>query len=240
MFKELVDAIRDGVDGKEIEIGGESFTTKPVYRVPAVKIADQLGVNTLRGLIDYVVQSIDDDTRGKIFAHIYSESRVDICQHLDNSNRRGWLVTAEYKNQLFTFGHKYDQASFITLLQANFVDTADRTKLQKIVGGLTDESSLHLVDDGVSQKTTAKVGITTQERIETPNPFELAPYRTFPEIEQPVSEFILRLHRQADGVPLVSLHESDNAAWKLTAIKSIKAFLENDTAFKLEACPIIA
>ena len=50
----------------------------------------------------------------------------------------------------------------------------------------------------------------------------LSPFRTFTEVEQPESEFILRLDE--DG--RVGLIEADGGRWKLTAKASIAAYFE--------------
>lgn len=50
----------------------------------------------------------------------------------------------------------------------------------------------------------------------------LRPYRTFTEVEQPESEFILRL----DDEGRVGLIEADGGAWKMTAKASIAAYFE--------------
>lgn len=237
MFDELIKAVQDGVKPNLLEVGGEMFSTqKALHRIPKVPLAKTLDVSTLESVIDYVGKGVDNETElGDVFIHIRDEANVDVVHFLDDENRREVRVTANYRNGSFVFGQMYDQSTFITLLQSQFVANAGREQLQKIVGGLNDESSLHLVDDGIAQKTTAKVGITTSERITTPNPFTLAPFRTFPEIEQPESEFILRLHK-TDGAPRISLHESDNQAWKLLAVKSIKEHI----AAKLTTITILA
>lgn len=59
------------------------------------------------------------------------------------------------------------------------------------------------------------------EEIIVPNPVILRPCRTFTEIEQPYSPFILRV---ADG-PKAALFCADSGAWKLEDIKKIKEYL---------------
>ncbi|MDR2054492.1 MAG: hypothetical protein LBQ10_01270 [Desulfovibrio sp.] len=50
----------------------------------------------------------------------------------------------------------------------------------------------------------------------------LRPYRTFNEVEQPVSPFVFR----AQEGPRFALIEADNGAWESVAMKSIKEFME--------------
>lgn len=59
---------------------------------------------------------------------------------------------------------------------------------------------------------------------QVPNPVILAPYRTFPEIEQPLSKFIFRMKN--DRGPEAALFEADGKAWRNKAIRDIKEYLE--------------
>lgn len=52
----------------------------------------------------------------------------------------------------------------------------------------------------------------------------LRPYRTFQEVEQPESEFLLRLDEEGN----IGLFEADGGMWKLTARQTVKAFLEKE------------
>lgn len=228
MFQELIDAVQAGVKPEEITINGEKFTTAQVYRVPSVSLSKVLVTATLQSVVDYLEKNIDGVGENACFVHIESPKLVSVALDLDKENRRDVRVQAQASPDVFSFGKRYEQAEFITLLQSQFVDSGERQNLQKFIGALTSDSSVHLQDDGVTQQTVAKKGITTVERIDKPNNFILAPFRTFAEIDQPESSFILRLHRQEGGVPTISLHESDNQAWKLEAINRIAEWLKKE------------
>ncbi len=75
-----------------------------------------------------------------------------------------------------------------------------------------------------------KESITIKPRV------ALAPFRTFPEIEQPISEFVFRARCTGEGTPALMLVEADGGRWKIDAITTIRAEME---AFGLNI-PIIA
>jgi hypothetical protein len=55
---------------------------------------------------------------------------------------------------------------------------------------------------------------------------ELRPYRTFREIEQPASKFVLRVKRGGEGQkPGCALFEADGGFWKLEAIENIRKYI---------------
>ena len=92
------------------------------------------------------------------------------------------------------------------------------------MSSIKDETVRISGDDGFTQTVTARAGVALVEEVKVPNPVTLRPYRTFMEVEQPPSSFVLRL-RSGDKSPNVSLHEADGGQWKLEAIRAIKAFL---------------
>jgi hypothetical protein len=102
--------------------------------------------------------------------------------------------------------------------------TEDREKLLKIVGNIRDENVTEFGDDGVTQQVQARTGITRIENIVVPNPVVLKPYRTFTEVEQPESSFILRMRKG----PEVALFEADGRAWENKAICNIRDYLRKE------------
>ena len=96
----------------------------------------------------------------------------------------------------------------------------------KVVGNVKDESVRTHIDDGHTQQVTARVGVTKVEDVYIPNPVTLQPRRTFLEIEQPASQFVLRLR---EGIQC-ALFEAGGGTWKLDAIERIRDFLKKRTS----------
>ena len=63
----------------------------------------------------------------------------------------------------------------------------------------------------------------------------LRPYRTFLEVEQPESEFLLRLDDNGN----VGLFEADGGMWKQTAKASITAYFEEKLAQEIKDGKIV-
>jgi hypothetical protein len=84
-------------------------------------------------------------------------------------------------------------------------------------------------DDGISQLTSVRSGIARVENgVKLPNPVELRPYRTFANIEQPLSKFVFRMKDAPEkgGKPSFGLFEASGGAWQLEAIAAIKVYLD--------------
>ena len=106
-------------------------------------------------------------------------------------------------------------------LKSKFVQTPELLELVKLLGSITEQNSAQVSDDGFSQNVVVRKGIALKDN-RTINPIvKLKPYRTFAEIDQPESEFLLRL---SDGAN-VALYEADGGAWKLEARKRIADYL---------------
>ncbi len=204
---------------------------------------------SLTALIDYMKSGVDlvPPTEGErailppelqygrgLLIHVVSPTEVRLLSGLAGPYaQRAELMRCTYKApaqlQLGTF---MDVESFVIGLQSRFVDTPERASLLKVVGTLEGEQSLKVQDDGTSQMVTARAGVVTRAEVRAPNPIFLAPFRTFPEVEQPCSLFVLRL---AEG-PKCSLHLADGGEWELVALKRIKEFFVEN----LPRVPVIA
>lgn len=223
---------------ERFQIDGREYTSKNV--VPVFEpFVDNVDLNTLTGLVDYVNVSTDFD-KDRVMIQVIDHLTVRLVSFLTgNFKQREVFVTASadmYKNN-YRFDSYYDVESFIISLQSSFGDNYDQGRIIKIVGNLTTENVKTFNDDGVTQQVTAKVGIAKVDDVEVPNPVRLRPYRTFREIEQPESEFVFRLKSGGDGVkPSCALFEADGSSWKLEAIQAIKVFLTDNVG----GIPIIA
>ncbi len=60
------------------------------------------------------------------------------------------------------------------------------------------------------------------------NPIKLQPYRTFPEIAQPESEFIIRFKNSDGQRPSIAIFETTSGQWQARALNSIKNWLERE------------
>ena len=98
--------------------------------------------------------------------------------------------------------------------------------LLDILSRISKESNVTSKDNGVSQSVEARQGIALKENIPVRPRVPLRPFRTFQEVEQPESEFLLRLNEEGS----IGLFEADGGMWKLAARQTIKAFLEDKLA----------
>lgn len=159
----------------------------------------------------------------------HSEVRV-LSQPFGPAKQTTCFLKASFVELLgasFQFGKFYDQESFIIGLQSLFLGTPARAEVLKAIGTIRDNQVREFGDDGVTQSVSAKAGVALVSEIPVPNPVVLSPYRTFREIEQPASPFILRVKPGQNGKPECALFEADGGLWKLFAIQGITEFLRD-------------
>ncbi|MBY0755048.1 hypothetical protein K5V21_06215 [Clostridium sardiniense] len=192
---------------------GLSRVTEPV--------ASSLTVSTLTGLVDYIKGNVDE-LKGELLIQVKSEEEVRLYSPLNEDRERELYIKAE---AILPNNVRYDQfidtERFNIMLQSSFVEVGDKNALLKYTGLVQDENVKSIGDDGVSQQVTVKTGVASVGQAIVPNPVSLAPYRTFPEVEQPMSKFIFRMQ---DG-PRAAIYEADGGAWRNEAINNIKEYL---------------
>ncbi|KEH91658.1 hypothetical protein Z962_p0034 (plasmid) [Clostridium botulinum C/D str. BKT12695] len=210
---------------KEILVETEQglFTTRNLKRVEIPR-AETLTVSTLTGFVDYIKSSIDMLPEN-LLIQVKSHDECRLYSPLNSDREREEFIQAE---AILPNNIRYDQfidtERFNIMLQSSFVNIGDKEVLLKYTGLVQDEAVKSIGDDGVSQQVTVKTGVASVGQAVVPNPVKLAPYRTFPEVEQPISEFIFRMK---EG-PSAAIFESDGGAWRNQAIQNIKEYLKKE------------
>lgn len=229
--KNFIDRIVELAEVEIVEVEGKNFSTKKLQPV-LVTEAKRLCTHTLTGIKDYF--SILD---ARSIIHVEDYHEVNLVSPLFGDHRqRETFIAARAYDIDHHFGGYLPVEDFIVYLQASFVQDETSAKILKIVGNLTQGSEQQFSDDGVTQRVTTRAGVARVEQVELPNPVTLRPFRTFPDIEQPASTFILRIKGGRDEGPACALFEADGGAWKNIAIQSIKAFFQKE----LPEVPVIA
>lgn len=226
--------------------GGLSYVDKGMHLVtppepPAVECS------TLQGLVDLFDNGLDKITADKVLFHVTSPCSVEIMagEADDYGRRRVWAETKYQKCKEFAFGQWMDPESFIIACQQSFqrvkIENEDGSFAKdldyvlKIASGISAEQVQSNDDDGLAQRVAVKRGITLKEETILRPMVNLAPYRTFAEIDQVISQFVFRA-RIGTGSINLALFEGDGGRWKLGAVANIKAWLEP----KLANVPVIS
>ena len=242
-IEEILEISRPEVRGYTDALGRTApFAHKQMYEVKAAPpaLAPAVSVTTLAGFRDLIQSNIEkEDTKNDWVIHVQGEHSVSLIKKTSDAyGRRPALIHAQpVEFAKFRFDQWMNQESFVIAVASLFAQTEDKDYVLKLASTITREALMVNEDDGFSQKATAKVGLRTKETITIKPRVSLAPYRTFPELDQPVSEFVFRAkNNEGDAPPMLMLVEADGGKWKIDAITKIASAMG---AFNL-GIPIIA
>jgi hypothetical protein len=223
VIKEAIQHIIDMARPTLVEVGERAYSTVALSGVQT-PVPRTIGLRTLSGLIDYLAANIDDRELANHILHVESPTKVALFSCIVGVfGERNRDVEVEAMVPVIEFNRFMPIEQFIIILQSLFVQDDGAAAVLRVVGNITENATVQTQDDGVTQETTARAGIARVTDVAVPNPVELAPFRTFAEIEQPRSKFVLRIRRGA-GIE-AALFEADGGAWRLEAIKRIAVWL---------------
>lgn len=223
-LKEALEYLVGLGETKIIDVGVQSYSTNKLFKVEIPK-PEPLQVTTLTALIDYIESNFDikfDRNATKLLIHVISPDQVNLYSPLlDTQDRMGYMQCKALLNNNIKFNRFVDTEDFNIMLQSSFVENSDRSLLLKVTGNIQEDNVRQTGDDGISQAVTVKTGLANVDNVKVPNPVVLAPFRTFPEIQQPESKFIFRMQ----SGPTAALFEADGGAWRNEAMQRIKRYL---------------
>ncbi|MCP4897587.1 MAG: hypothetical protein GY906_11500 [bacterium] len=239
MGKETIDKILSLAEPKELMFEEREYTSRQIHPVKR-PLADALELRTLKSLVDYVKSNVDVVLDGEkppaFLIHICSPTKIQLLSGLskDWRQREVLATTKAIVANEFLFERYMGQETFMTLAQACFMDAHDRKDMLQVIGTVKSSETETFEDDGITQKVTASAGVQKLKKVDLPNPVTLAPYRTFPDLDQPSSEFVLRIGK--DEAPVFGLWPVRDESWQLLAMKDAYDFL---TAELGDSLPVI-
>lgn len=212
------------------DLNGLPVTTRKYERFYQPEPA-AITVSTLSGLVNYVKTNPDELALDGLMCHVVSPVEVVLRSRLTGPylQRSAYIEAKASTLPRVEFGRYMETEAFNITLLSSFVPSEHRAAVLKVTGNVEAGVQAKTADDGVTQEVVLKTGINRKEHSELPSPIVLQPYRTFPEVEQPASAFLLRLKQvQDDGQPVAAfaLYEADGGAWRGKAMASIRGYLE--------------
>lgn len=225
MIREAIDRVMELARTEIIDVAARKYSTKelkPVYE-PEPK---RLHFSTLTSLIDYVEANFDQINL-PFKVHIESPTLVRLISEIHGAFQQRTVFVEASHNEPSKFQPDtyYDLETFCIKLRTCFIGSQFTEDLLRIFGNVKGESVTQWSDDGFSQKVQSKRGIALVEDVKVPSQVILKPYRTFREITQPESIYIVRVKGNQDKPPSVALLECEGEKWKLFAFDAIKAYL---------------
>lgn len=231
MLKEFIAHIQKTTQPIIQQVGGSTFAingngdAREIF--PAIHHPDTLLLHSLEALVKMVRTEA---------ANMDSPLYITIPNHMTVRCFGQPQPDARYFRQIYYEAKATDVPGFqdgfreyekaIIELRSRFAPGEGVDYLLDLLSRISKEDGVATTDNGVSQTVEARQGVALKATVQVKPRVPLRPFRTFQEVEQPESEFLLRLDEDGN----VGLFEADGGMWKLTARQTVKAFLEAELA----------
>jgi hypothetical protein len=209
-----------GYDGKEWFDG----RAHDLRELDPKRYPEPLRLSSLTSLVEYIKKQLDETKDINLIVHVKDHETVELKSELDETSRRTVFATALAITPDVSYGKFLSTEQFNIMLQSSFIANTDSELLLQYSSSIKIDKGAEILDNGVSQTTTIKNGVSSLVQAKTPNPVTLRPYRTFFEVEQPESKFVFRIN----DTPGCALIEADGGIWRAEAKDNIANYLHNN------------
>ena len=248
MLKAAIEKIVELASPSVIQVNGKTFSNERFTEVKEqLYYPECLILNSLDGIVkmiqkeakekrlsDINVPTDDNTVEQRLYVRVSEYNRVDVFTSYDTQGVRTYLYRSNADVPGFREGFR-DRETMLIQLRSLFLQTQDVAYLLDLLAKMSDEEKVTSQDNGVTQVVEARKGVALKEQVEVRPRVKLTPFRTFLEVDQPESEFLLRV---GDGGQ-VGLFEADGGVWKLVAKRSIAAYLEGRLKDLVEAGRVV-
>ena len=226
MLKEAIQYIVSLKDNKTYEIYGDTYSDRELYRItPHVAHPARISVTGLDSIVKLVRSELDMIDNLPVFIRVDGARKVSVFTSYDGTMTRDSLYEASCDVPGFREGFReYEKA--IIELRSKFIHNPGVDYLLELLSSISKENGVTTSDNGVSQTVEARQGVALKKMVQVKPRVSLRPYRTFLEVEQPDSDFLLRLDKDGD----VGLFEADGGMWEMEAKANIAGYFEQELA----------
>lgn len=221
MIKEALQYLVSLKDNKTYELHGDIYSERELNRIaPHIDRPSRISVTGLDSIVK-LVQTELDVLNAPVFVRVEGARKVSVLSTYDDTMTRDSLYEASCDVPDFQGGFReYEKA--VIELRSKFIPGEGVDYLLELISRINKDSGVSTQDNGVSQTVEARQGVSLKQVVSVKPRVSLCPYRTFLEVEQPASEFLLRLDENGN----VGLFEADGGMWAMEAKRRICAYFE--------------
>ena len=208
---------------KIFEINGQTYADASLTRIPPhVDRPDCISVSGLDSICKLIRTELEK-VGTTIMVQVKSNDTVEVMTTYLSDFSRNTLYRAKADAPGLRTGFRGREVALIEL-RSLCIPNEGTAYLLDLLSRMTNENSVSTNDNGVTQTVEARQGVALNALVEIKPRVMLRPFRTFLEVEQPESEFLLRV----DPDEGIGFFEADGGIWKLEAKKNIADyFLKN-------------
>ena len=235
MLKAFVEKIAELAKPLIHEVDGQIFSNQELVHVadrkPMPRCIDLTGLDSVCKMVRNEAEHVDL----KIFVQVKDYKSVSVFTELDADEDRLYLYKCCADTPEVTMGCFMDYEKAIIELRSLYIPNSGTSYLLQLLGSISNESKVTTSDNGVTQKVEAKSGIALSSMVEIEPRVSLQPFRTFVEVAQPESEFLLRINDRGQ----IGVFPADGGVWKLEATRNVAAYFEDKLKDLIESGAVV-
>lgn len=235
MLKSFINRIVELAAPTTYDINGHTYASEDLRRIDPPKYMpkaiDVTGLDSICRLVRNEVKKVGLKT----FVQIEAYNKVKVFTTYDDQYERSYLYrcTADTPGVTVNRFNPYENA--VIELRSLYIPNEDTDYLLRLLSSISSESKVTSSDNGVTQTVEAKSGIALSQKVAVKPRVSLRPFRTFVEVAQPESEFLLRI--SGDGK--IGLYEADGGVWKLEATRNVAGYFEKELKDLIESGDVV-
>lgn len=200
---------------------------------PELDVVELITLHSLEALITLVqTEGIKFIMDGPLYITVPSHTTVRCFTHPVPENRMKrdglyWVEATDVPGWNEKVTMSFDEA--MIALRTRFQATADSEYALKLLSDITTGSKITLNDNGIATSVVSRTGVSLQTNTPIRPIISLRPYRTFQEVEQPASQFLIRVSERG-----ITFAEADGGMWKLAARKTVRDYLKEKLSAEID------
>lgn len=219
MLAKMIDKIVSLKDPKTFEINGDTYCDSTLVRVvPHVDSPWALEVTGLDSICKLIREEMEK-VESTIMVQVKDYNLVECFTTYRDNFARFDLYRCRADVPGFRSGWREREEALIQL-RSLFIPNEGTEYLLNLLSRISEDSNVTSSDNGVTQRVEARQGIALNSMVEVKPRVSLQPFRTFLEVAQPESEFLLRVDKDRG----IGFFEADGGVWKLEAKRNVVAY----------------
>lgn len=234
MLAQMIEKIVSLKETQTFEINGHTYSDRKLERIEPIvnkpRSIDVSGLDSICKLIRTELEKVNST----IMVRIESHNRVEVHTTYRDDFSRDYLYRAIADVPSVREGWRNHETAIIEL-RSLFIPNEGTAYLLDLLSRMTNNDSVSTNDNGVTQTVEAKQGIALNTQVVVKPRVSLQPFRTFIEVNQPESEYLLRV----DADKGIGFFEADGGVWKLEAKQNVASYFADELRTYIEAGKVV-
>lgn len=235
MLKEAIKEIERMAAPTFHEIDGSVFCNQQMEHImdkkPMPRCIDLTGLDS----VCKMVRNEADHIGLQIFIQVKDYHNVSVFTSLDSDEDRLYLYKCAADTPAVTMGRFMAYENAVIELRSLYIPNEGTEYLLQLLSSISSESKVTSSDNGVTQQVEARSGIALNSMVKIQPRVTLQPFRTFIEVDQPASEFLLRISDRGE----IGFFPADGGVWKLEATRNVAAYFEDKLKDLIDAGTVV-